>query len=89
MKEKYKYNLNSWLSYLIQLQISNSVQYVSSGNSFFAGSPNNKVLLGMIGTNSRGSFLAKTFAKLPNVEIGYICDPDSKVLERTIGEIEK
>jgi len=43
----------------------------------------------MIGTNSRGSFLAKTFAKLPNVEIAYICDPDSKVLERTIGEIEK
>lgn len=56
---------------------------------FFKGAPNSKVVLGMIGTNSRGLFLSKTFAALPNVEIGYVCDPDAKVVEKTIAEIEK
>jgi predicted dehydrogenase len=42
-----------------------------------------------MGTNSRGMFLAKSFAKLPNVEIAYVCDPDAKVLAKTIAEIEK
>ena len=40
-----------------------------------------------MGTNGRGMFLAKTFAKLPDVEVAYICDPDSNVLARTINEI--
>ncbi len=62
---------------------------LSSANSFFTGSPNDKVVLGIMGTNSRGSFLAKTFAGLPNVEIAYICDPDATVLEKTIGDLEK
>ena len=60
-----------------------------AGARFFSGKPNDKVLLGIMGTNSRGLFLAKTFAKFSNVEIAYICDPDSKVLEYTISEIEK
>jgi predicted dehydrogenase len=29
------------------------------------------------------------FAKLPNVEVGFVCDVDSKVLEKTIADIEK
>jgi predicted dehydrogenase len=62
---------------------------LSSGTSFFSGAPNKKVVLGIMGTNSRGMFLAKSFAKLPNVEIGYICDPDAIVLEKTIAELEK
>jgi predicted dehydrogenase len=62
---------------------------LSSGAGFFSGSPSDKVVLGIMGTNSRGMFLAKTFAKLPNVEIAYICDPDSNVLAKTIAEIEK
>lgn len=57
--------------------------------SFFAGSPNDKVVIGVMGTNSRGLFLAKTFAKLPNVEVGYICDVDQKVVDKTVAEIEK
>lgn len=63
---------------------------LTSSNLFaFHGSPNEKVILGIMGTNSRGMFLAKSFAKLPNVEIAYICDPDAKVLAKTIAEIEK
>jgi len=59
---------------------------VSAGN-FFKGAPNTKVVLGIMGTNSRGMFLAKASAKLPNVEVAYICDPDATVLAKTIGEI--
>ncbi|MEO6978638.1 MAG: twin-arginine translocation signal domain-containing protein, partial [Mucilaginibacter sp.] len=36
---------------------------------FFKGSPNEKVVLGMMGTHSRGLYLAQTFAKIPNTEI--------------------
>jgi len=62
---------------------------LSSVNSFFTGSPNNKVVLGIMGTHSRGTFLAETFAILPDVEIGFICDPDQKVLEKTIADVYK
>jgi len=48
-----------------------------------------KVVVGVVGTNSRGHYLARMFAQLPNVEVGYICDVDQKVLDKTISEIEK
>ncbi|MXV15146.1 Gfo/Idh/MocA family protein [Hufsiella ginkgonis] len=62
---------------------------LSYAHSLFSGSPADKVVLGVMGTNSRGSFLSKTFARLPNVEVGYICDVDATVLERSIADIEK
>lgn len=55
----------------------------------FNGSPNEKVVLGVMGTNSRGEYLASLFAGIPNVEIGAICDVDANVLARTIAVIEK
>jgi predicted dehydrogenase len=55
----------------------------------FKGSPNEKVVVGAMGTNSRGLAVALMFAKLPNVEIGFVCDVDSNVVSRTISEIEK
>ncbi len=61
--------------------------YLSSGTDFFKGSPNKKVIVGVMGTNSRGLFLAKTFAQLPDVEVGYICDPDATVLAKTIDAV--
>ncbi len=48
-----------------------------------------KVVVGVVGTNSRGHYLARMFAQLPNVEVGYICDVDANVLNKTITEIEK
>ena len=63
--------------------------YLATGADFFKGAPNTKVLMGIMGTNSRGMFLAKGFAKLPNVEVAYICDPDATVLAKTIDEIAK
>src|ERR1700744_2322481 len=56
---------------------------------FFKGSPNDKVVIGMMGTHSRGLYLAQNFSKIPNVEIGYICDVDSKVVDATIADIYK
>src|SRR6195952_1112328 len=56
---------------------------------FYKGSPNDKVVVAMMGVNSRGEFLAKTLASFPDVEIAYICDVDSKVYDRVSGEIEK
>jgi predicted dehydrogenase len=55
----------------------------------FVGSPNDKVVIGMMGTNSRGFYLTRMLAKLPNVEIGYICDVDENVVAKTVAEIEK
>jgi len=56
---------------------------------FFKGSPNEKVVIGMMGTHSRGLYLAQNFCALPNVEIAYICDVDSKVVDSTIADIGK
>ena len=55
----------------------------------FVGSPAEKVVIGMMGTNSRGFYLTRMLAKLPNVEIGYICDVDEAVVAKTVAEIEK
>lgn len=55
----------------------------------FKGSPGEKVIVGVMGTNSRGEYLATLFAGLPNVEVGYICEVDANVLARTIGKVEK
>ncbi|HPZ89190.1 MAG TPA: twin-arginine translocation signal domain-containing protein, partial [Flavihumibacter sp.] len=55
----------------------------------FNGSPNEKLVVGVMGTNSRGEYLASLFSALPNVEVGAICDVDSKVLAKTIALIEK
>lgn len=52
------------------------------------GSPAQKVVVGVMGTNSRGEYLATLFAKLPDVEVGYICDVDANVLQRTISKVE-
>ncbi|MEQ1586408.1 MAG: Gfo/Idh/MocA family oxidoreductase [Cyclobacteriaceae bacterium] len=52
-------------------------------------SQSEKVVIGVVGTNSRGHYLARMFAQLPNVEVGYICDVDANVMSKTIAEIEK
>jgi predicted dehydrogenase len=52
-------------------------------------SQSEKVVIGVVGTNSRGHYLARMFARLPDVEVGYICDVDANVLNKTITEIEK
>ena len=55
----------------------------------FNGSPNEKLVVGVMGTNSRGEYLASLFSALPNVEVGAICDVVIKVLAINIALIEK
>ncbi len=55
----------------------------------YRGAPNEKVVLGIMGVNSRGLYLAQQFAKLPNAEVAYICDVDEAAMAKAIAEVEK
>ena len=50
---------------------------------------NEKIRIGVIGVNSRGSALAQGFAKQPDCEVTYICDVDSRALEKCQAVIHK
>jgi predicted dehydrogenase len=43
-------------------------------------SPNEKVIVAVIGLNGRGLVHAQNFSRLANSEVGYLCDVDSAVL---------
>ena len=55
----------------------------------FKGSPNKKVVIGIMGVNSRGAFLAQKLAAINDVEIAYICDVDSIAMAKCIADLEK
>jgi predicted dehydrogenase len=46
-----------------------------------AASPNEKILIGAMGLGGRGTYLAQAFAKRKDVEIVWLCDPDSRRLD--------
>jgi len=56
---------------------------------FAHGSPNKKIVIAIMGANGRGNFMAKIFAKMPNCEIAYICDPDVRAMNRTVEDVAK
>lgn len=49
-----------------------------------ADAPSNRVRVAAIGVNSRGRALANVFARLPGSEVAYVCDVDSRAIDRTI-----
>ncbi len=49
-----------------------------------ADSANDKIILGIMGTNGRGSDLAHGFTELPGVEIAYVCDVDERAVAKGI-----
>jgi predicted dehydrogenase len=55
----------------------------------YTGSPNETIKIGVMGVKSRGDFLAKKFATLPNVKVAYLCDPDEQVLNKCKDELTK
>ncbi len=57
--------------------------------SFGGRSLADKILVGVMGINSRGHYLARMFAQLPDVEVGFICDVDEIALSKTVAEVEK
>ena len=50
---------------------------------------NNKLNIAIMGVHGRGNYLAQKFAEAKNTEITYICDVDSKVLEKTVKLINR
>jgi predicted dehydrogenase len=54
-----------------------------------AKGPNDKVVVGIIGCNNRGMDHIAGYLALPAVEIGYICDVDSRALEKGLAAVAK
>jgi predicted dehydrogenase len=52
------------------------------------GSPNGKVRLAVIGCNARGMAHIRTFVKLDDCQIVYVCDVDSRVVSKGIAAVE-
>ena len=47
---------------------------------------NERIVVGVMGVNGRGRSLALSFARQPGVEIGYVCDVDSRAIAGAIGQ---
>jgi predicted dehydrogenase len=50
--------------------------------------PSNKVIVAVMGVNSRGAYLAKSFSQLPNVEVAYICDVEAKAITNGLAALK-
>jgi len=50
--------------------------------------PSNKVIVAVMGVNSRGAYLAKSFATLPDVEVAYICDVEDKAIQNGLDAVK-
>src|SRR6266851_5584321 len=50
------------------------------------GSPNEKLVVGVMGLNGRGMVHARDFAHGANTTVAYLCDVDSKVLTKAVTE---
>jgi len=50
--------------------------------------PSNKVIVGVMGVNSRGAYLAKSYSRLPGVEVAYICDVEEKALKNGLDALK-
>ncbi|MGH7710918.1 MAG: Gfo/Idh/MocA family protein, partial [Gemmatimonadaceae bacterium] len=57
--------------------------------TFALGGPNDQVIVGVMGLNGRGVVHARNFARVPNVEVAYLCDVDSQVLDKSQMELAK
>jgi predicted dehydrogenase len=63
-----------------------------AGRSTFAGgisSPNQRITVAVMGVNSRGDELARSFASQTDVEVLYVCDVDSRAVEKTSGTVSE
>ncbi len=50
---------------------------------------NERIAVGVMGVGGRGTWLAEKFAARPDVTIAWVCDPDSRRVERARGVLEK
>ena len=50
---------------------------------------NDRIRMGAIGVNSRGNALATGFAREKGCEIAYVCDVDTRAMEKCIANVAK
>ncbi len=55
----------------------------------FNGSPNEKLVVAVMGVNSRGEVHLQNFAVAKNAEIAYVCDVDSRALARGVDIVSR
>ena len=56
---------------------------------FGKDAPSNKVVLAVMGVNSRGNYLAKSFASLENTEVAYICDVEDGAIKNGLDALKE
>ncbi len=61
----------------------------AAGSLRAASSPNEKVVVALIGCNGRGMAQIAGYQALPNAEIGYICDVDKRAIQSGIKAVMK
>lgn len=55
---------------------------------FGKNAPSNKVVLGVMGVNGRGNYLAQSFSGLSNVDIAYICDVEDGAIKKGLDAVK-
>ena len=48
---------------------------------FGKNAPSNKIVVAVMGVNSRGAYLAKCYSQLENVEVAYLCDVEDGAIK--------
>ncbi len=56
---------------------------------FGKNAPSNKVVVAVMGVNSRGAYLAQCFSQLENVEVAYICDVEDGAIKNGLDGLKK
>jgi predicted dehydrogenase len=51
-------------------------------------SPNERITLAVLGIHGRGAYLAENFSEIPNVEVGFLADPDSRLFDEVAKKVE-
>jgi len=55
---------------------------------FGKNAPSNKVIVAIMGVNSRGSFHLENFSRIPGVEVAYICDVEDGAIKKGFDAIK-
>lgn len=50
---------------------------------------NDKVVVAVMGVNSRGDVLARVCAAVPGTEVAYVCDVDRRAVEKTVAAVRE
>ncbi|NOX53550.1 MAG: Gfo/Idh/MocA family oxidoreductase [Planctomycetes bacterium] len=74
-------------TFLVRAGVGTAAAGVMAGGT--AAEAQKKILLGAIGCGGRGTYLAQTFAGMPDVEVVFVCDADRSRAERAAGAVER